>query len=71
MSEQKITEIEEKMAYQEDAIKILNDEVYQQQRRIDSLESICKRLLDRMKGLDEPGGMAGEGESDNQPPPHY
>jgi SlyX protein len=72
MSEDRLMALEEKLAYQEDTTKALNDVVYEQQRRIDALEAICNQLLARLNGLAEAGGIeGGVGETENQPPPHY
>ncbi len=67
MSEQRVTAIEEKLAYQEDLIKTLDDVVYQQQRRIDRLEALCNQLSERLQVISESTGVA----PDNERPPHY
>ena len=67
MPEQRVTAIEEKLAYQEDLIKALDDVVYQQQCRIDQLEALCKQLSERLQGISESTGLA----PDNERPPHY
>lgn len=67
MSEQRFTALEEKIAYQEDTIKALNDVVVQQQTRIDHLEALCRQLVERMRAGEE-SGVPG---SDNERPPHY
>ncbi len=55
--------IETKLAYQEKAIKELNDVIYDQQRQIDRLASVCDALV--QSGLDGSSGPA------NEKPPHY
>ena len=69
MSEERLVEIETKIAYHEQTIKELNGVVYQQQVEIDRLGSICDALVKRVKefsaltpGIDAPA---------NEKPPHY
>lgn len=67
MSENRFTSLEEKIAYQEDMIKALNDVLYQQQVRIDRVESLCNQLLERLRS----GLESGMNEAENERPPHY
>ena len=69
MNEERLVEIETKIAYQEKALKDLNDVLYEQQQEIDRLGTICKALLSRIKELSEmaPGIDAPA----NEKPPHY
>lgn len=55
--------VEIKLAYQEKVIRELNDVIYDQQRRIDRLASVCDDLA--RSGRDSPSGPA------NEKPPHY
>ncbi len=68
MNEQRLIDIETKLAYQEDTVQQLNDVVFAQQKKIDQLELLCQHLLDRLKDLSEQ-------QSDNvtfiEKPPHY
>lgn len=66
-SEQRLIEIESKIAYQEDLIQTLNDVVYQQQGRINLLEEQGRKLMERMQSLRE----TFDKEQDDKPPPHY
>lgn len=68
MSDERLIEIETKLAYQEDLMESLNQLVIKQQDRIDMLETVCRRLLDRMKDIKDPGEAAGE---QYEIPPHY
>jgi len=68
MSDERLIEIETKLAYQEDLLESLNKLVIGQQDRIDMLETLCRRLLDRMKDIKEPGETGGE---QYEVPPHY
>jgi SlyX protein len=69
MSEDRLVEIETKIAFQETTIKDLNDVLYEQQKEIERLRSICDALVKRIKELSEltPGINAPA----NDPPPHY
>jgi SlyX protein len=69
MSEERLVEIETKIAFQEQTIKDLNDVVYEQQQEIQRLGSLCDALAKRIKDLSEfaPGIEAPA----NEKPPHY
>ena len=68
MNEQRLIDIETKLAYQEDTVQQLNDVVFAQQKKIDQLELLCQHLLVRLKDLSEQ-------QSGNftfiEKPPHY
>lgn len=68
MNEERIINIETKVAYQEDTIMQLNNVVCQQQKQIDQLETTCKLLIDRIK---EVSAMADSGKPEVEIPPHY
>lgn len=65
--EARVTDIEARLAYQEDTLKTLDQALYQQQRRIDALEQLCARLAERLR---EAAG-AGPYQETDQRPPHY
>ncbi len=67
MSEERITELEIKVAYQDDLLLSLNDVVSEQQRELIRLEEICKLLGQRIKT------MSGSNEINqgDEVPPHY
>ena len=69
MSEERLVEIETKIAFQEKTIKDLNDVLCEQQQEIERLGSICDALVKRVKELSEftPGMDAPA----NERPPHY
>jgi SlyX protein len=65
-----LIELETRLAYQEDAIKSLEDLAYRQQRRIEALEMHCRRLSTRLgELLATPPGPSSAPPS--EPPPHY
>ncbi len=66
-TEQRLIEIESKIAYQEDLIHTLNDAVYKQQEKITQLEQQDRKLMERIKSL----GESSDNGHDDQPPPHY
>ena len=70
MSEDRITELEIKVAYQEDVVQSLNNIVADQQRQISQLETVCQLLNDRLKSLSE-SASAVESDSGYEVPPHY
>lgn len=68
MSDQRLIELEIKIAYQEDMLKALNDVLYQQQNRIDSLEASllrCQVQIDSVRS----GSL--EHSITDEKPPHY
>ncbi len=75
MTEQRLTDIEVKLAYQEDAIKALGEAVYRQQQTLDSLMETCRRLTDYVRDLAEDraqGAARNDGASEErETPPHY
>ena len=68
MNENRVTELEIKIAYQEDLLHELNKIVGQQQLQITRLEATCKMLNDRIKSLSSEGGGS---ENFAEVPPHY
>ena len=66
--EERIVELETRLAFQEDAIHHLNRTVDDQRCQIEALEQRVKQLQQRLKGL-SPSPL--EGEQQEPPPPHY
>ena len=68
MTEKRLAELEVKFSFQEDAVAALNDVVYQQQTRIDTLEALLNRYRQYLDGaMVEPHEQL----ADNEKPPHY
>ena len=65
--EERMLDMETKMAYQENTIKELSDIIYEQQKKIDLLEEKIGLLIDQFKGIADSSG----GEIRNDKPPHY
>ncbi|MCG8616679.1 MAG: SlyX family protein [Desulfobacterales bacterium] len=64
MNEDRLETLEIKVAFQEKAIKELNDIIYAQQMEID-------RLVNQVKTLMESGIQSGSDGPANEKPPHY
>ncbi|MDH5522992.1 MAG: SlyX family protein [Desulfobulbaceae bacterium] len=67
MSDERLIDIEIKIAFLEDTIQELNTVVCEQQKQIDRLEATCNFLLKRVKILSEATGD----NIPNEKPPHY
>ncbi len=67
MDDQKIIDIETKLAHQEHLLAALDEALTNQQAQIAELEHLCQSLIKRIRALPEAGGD----ERDDQPPPHY
>lgn len=64
-----ITDLESRLAFQEDALEKMSDEMAQQAIEIDRLTRMVKHLSDQVKLLapdNNPGGVEAD-----VPPPHY
>ena len=68
MTEERLEDIETKISYQEDQIEELNKTVYQQQKKLERLQTICEALARELRALAEAGN---DGKSANERPPHY
>jgi len=68
MNDDRIIELEIKVAYQEDLLQELNKIVGRQQQQIDRLEATCSMLNERIKSLSVEGSA---GENVEEVPPHY
>ena len=68
MREDKITELQTKIAYQEDNIQELGAVVIAMQKQIDQLELCCQELKNQMR---EASGLAAEISDHDEKPPHY
>ena len=68
MTEDRLVDIEIKLARQEDLVDALNKMVYQQQIKIDELKALCRALAGRLKEMASADGDAGP---PDERPPHY
>ena len=67
-SEERLTEIEIKVARQEDLLDTLNQLVYQQQKKIGELEALCAALARHLKAA---SNNRDDNALVNDRPPHY
>jgi SlyX protein len=67
MTEQRLTELEIKVSYQEDLLQALNNIIAQQQQQITRLERTCQIINERINSLH----MEKNDDSVEPPPPHY
>jgi len=65
---QRITELETRLAFQDDTLNQLNEVVIQQQRQIELLQQRMQHMQGQLKNL-TPSNLASE--ADETPPPHY
>ncbi len=69
MNEERLVNIETKIAFQEDLIEELNKTIYQQQNKLDRLEATCEALARHIASLAE---AVHENKSvASERPPHY
>jgi SlyX protein len=67
-TEDRLVELEIKVARQDDMVDALNKLVYQQQKKLDELEALCSALARRIKDMRE---AATEQSPADEKPPHY
>jgi SlyX protein len=70
MNDERIIELEIKLAYQEDLLQTLNNIVGEQQQQIQRLEKTCQMLYERMKSLSSEN-RGNNGGIIDEVPPHY
>ncbi|GEK10587.1 SlyX family protein [Pseudoalteromonas sp. McH1-7] len=64
----RITELEAKLAFQEDTIETLNEELKAHQQRLAKMQRQIELLAEKMKEGRDPGLMP---QHQEPPPPHY
>lgn len=67
-TEDRLVDIEIKLARQDDLLDALNRTVYQQQKKIDELEALCTALARHIKDMRDAASERGPA---NEKPPHY
>lgn len=67
MSDEKIIDIETRIAYQDDTIQQLSDVMYRQQQQIEKLEKTVQLLVGKIQGLSENNPE----KTIDERPPHY
>ncbi len=68
MEDNRLNDIEAKLAHQELAVSDLNDVIYRQQQQLDQLEKRCQQLLRRVQQLEQYRDSEG---AEEDLPPHY
>ena len=68
MTDNRLIDIETKLAYQEDMLETLNGLVIKQQARVEALENLCRGLAERVQQFKDAGQTPGE---QYEIPPHY
>ncbi|MEI5640241.1 MULTISPECIES: SlyX family protein [unclassified Pseudoalteromonas] len=66
--ENRITELEAKIAFQDDTIETLNDELKTHQQRMAKMQRQIELLAEKIKEGKDPGMMP---QHQEPPPPHY
>ncbi len=69
MTELRFIELETRIAYQDDTLRVLNEVVTRQQEQIDRLLAVTRQLQERVKSLPQDDGQKGSLADDI--PPHY
>ncbi len=68
MSEERLVDIETKLAHQDQLLAELNDVITKQQASIMKLDELFGSLVDRVRSISD--AMPGDGDQDERPP-HY
>jgi SlyX protein len=68
MNEDRLIDLETRLAYQEATLQDLNAVITDQHQRISGLENLCRQLLDRVARL---GQDIYKGSETDEVPPHY
>lgn len=66
--EARIAELESRLAFQDDTLQALNDELVRQQRDIERLQLLISALSQRQAEMQAQVGIEN---GDEAPPPHY
>ncbi len=66
--EDRLINLESKLAHQEYLLDVLNQTIYQQQKKIDELDVLCTALAKRLADMHV---RLPDGAPANEKPPHY
>jgi SlyX protein len=69
MSEERLSALESKLAFLEDTVDTLNNEMTEQGKRLESLRLLCQQIVEQQKSLAD--GAGDQGGAADEPPPHY
>lgn len=70
-TEERLVDVEIRIARQEDLIDVLNKTVYEQQKKIDELGALCTALARHVKDLRDAASDAVSDALVLEKPPHY
>jgi SlyX protein len=65
---ERVIELETRLAYQEAALETLSTEIVRQQRLLEQLQLAVRRIAERLPNSPE---GAGRGSAEDEIPPHY
>ena len=68
MSEQRLVDLESRLAHQDHMLNQLNDVVTEQQAKIMRLEELCSALIERLRSIDD---ASADAQPADERPPHY
>jgi SlyX protein len=68
MNEQRLSDIEVKLAHHEQALEEVNQVLTDQQAQLSRLEQVCESLVERFRAVSE---TPAPDERDESRPPHY
>lgn len=66
--EDRLIELESRIAHQDHSINGLSDEIYRLRKKIDDLETTCSFLAEQLR---EQAGASKTADFADEPPPHY
>lgn len=69
MQEDRLVDIEIKLARQEDMVDALNQTIYRQQKKLDELEALCTAMARHIRQLRQAANEGGD--PGDELPPHY
>lgn len=66
--EERLIELESRIAHQDHSMRGLSDEIYRLRKKIDQLETTCHFLVEQLREQARASSGAAPGD---EPPPHY
>ncbi len=67
MHDDRLTDLESRLAFQEHTIQELSDEIYRQQKQIVHLDQLCRLMLQKLQDV----SATLPGKPVDEKPPHY
>jgi len=71
MNEEKIIDLETRIAYQDDTLQELSDIIYQQQKQIDQLNKMMELMLGKLQDISQNQSGSQSTNIADEKPPHY